>query len=281
MALKESAQLDPLQPTQLDFLDGDQPTSFSGADFVIVGYRPEVRNAAGEPVQDITGNASQSAFIEFANVQTLSISMTRDVAAKRPLGTAWVEEYSRGARTVAGSMAFIMFDQDAFRDLAGARPGSSREDAQFYIPDDIPEFNVVVSATNEFGQTISGILLGVTLVNSGITVGVQDVFTEQMFSYVARRWIPFSGSLELKASLLGILKQYPKIEELIVETYHEDDWQAPRLAPIDEITKRHKERVAKEKAAEQAERAEKVVRQLLGNDEVDDSTPSLPAKVID
>lgn len=233
MELQDSAKL---EETRLDVINGNKMTSFSGADFLVLGYRPQEINEFNEPAQNLNGDDSTSRFVEFANVQTLSVSSTRDVYAERVLGTSWVRRYQRGGRTVAGSIAFTMFDGDSFRLLAGAREGTTREDLRYYIPDDIPEFNLVLTASNEYGQTISGILLGITLVNSGTTVGVQDVFTEQMFSYVAKRWIPFVGTVDLGRSLSNIFENNPKLKRILRNAYAFDEWVPPTLRSIDQAS---------------------------------------------
>lgn len=219
--------------TTLDLFDRSQRTSFSGADFLVLGYRAPEVDETGQPVTNLQGDPSTGAFIEFANVQTLSVSMTRDFAAERVLGTSWVSEYSRGARTVAGTMAFTMFDGDAFRSLEGVRPGTTREDLRWYSPDDIPEFNIVLTATNEYGHTVSGVLLGVAIPNSGITVGVQDVFTEQVCSYVARRFIPFKGTLDMTGNLTDIFRRNPILQNVLSDAYAAREL-PPILKPIDQ-----------------------------------------------
>ena len=208
---EHSKEASTLPTTRLDFHDRSQKTSFSGADFLVLGYRAPQVDEFGRTFRNLRGEESTGGFVEFANLQTLSISTTRDIAAERVLGTAWVKEYSRGSRSVAGTLAFTMFDGDAFSKLDGVRQGSTQEDITWYSPDDLPEFNIVLSATNEYGQTISGILLGVVITNTGVTVGVQDVYTEQVASYVARRWVPFKGTLDLSRSLNKILKLNPRI----------------------------------------------------------------------
>lgn len=233
-----------LPTTRLELYDRKQRTSFSGADFMVLGYRAIEVHSDGYKKRNIDGNVSDDAFIEFANLQTLSVSTTRDIAAARPLGSAWVDEYSRGARSAAGTLAFTMFDGDAFRKLAGVREGTTREDLRWYAPDDLPEFNIVISATNEYGHTVSGILLGVVITNTGVTTGVQDVYTEQMASYVARRWVPFKGTLDLKGSLDRVLQDNPKLGNLLVQSHLDEQWLPPKLAPIDEETKRWRDRIA-------------------------------------
>lgn len=231
----KSAQL---EETRLDVVNGSRRTSYSGADFIVVGYRPYGAHPPEEG--DATANPT-SQFIEFGNLQTLSISTTRDYGAERPLGTSWVRDYSPGARSVAGSLVFTLFDGDSLRALDGYRPDRSRDDNGLYSPDDIPEFNIIASATNEYGQTISTILLGVRIVNSGMNIGVQDVFTEQVLSYVARRWLPIQGSLDLTKSLKSIFQDNPKLANMISAFYSDRNWIPPILEPVDEVSRRHKE----------------------------------------
>lgn len=231
-----------LPTTRLEVYDRKQRTSFSGADFMVLGYRAAEVHSDGYLKRNIDGHASSDAFIEFANLQTLSVSTTRDIAGARPLGSAWVDEYSRGARSAAGTLAFTMFDGDSFRKLAGVREGTTQEDLRWYSPDDLPEFNIVLSATNEYGHTVSGILLGVVITNTGITTGVQDVYTEQVASYVARRWVPFKGTLDLKGSLDRVLQDNPVLGDLLVGAYMDSNWLPPKLVPIDEETKRWQDR---------------------------------------
>ena len=225
-----------LPETRLDFVNGNRLTSYSGADFLVLGYRPTLVGTDGQPLRDRGGEPASPAFVEFANIQTVSVSSTRDVYAERVLGSAWVRRYERGGRTVAGSMAFTMFDGDSLRKLAGARLESSREDLGYYMPDDIPEFNVVLSATNEYGQTVSGIILGITIVNAGSTVGVQDIFTEQMYSYVARRWIPFVGTLDLTRRLSQVLGSNPFLTRIMEDENVLYQWKRDNLTPIDQET---------------------------------------------
>lgn len=235
-----------LPTTRLEFYDQKQRTSFSGADFLVLGYRAKAMNDLGRVVRNKEGAVASDAFVEFANIQTLSVSTTRDIAAERVLGTSWAKEYSRGARSVAGTLAFTMFDGDSFAKLDGVREGTTWEDLRWYSPDDIPEFNIVLTATNEYGHTISGILLGVVITNTGTTVGVQDVYTEQIASYVARRWMPFKGTLDLKGSLDHVLQNNPQLGDLVAQNLVAKSWLAPALVPIDEESKRWAERKKRE-----------------------------------
>jgi len=217
-----------MSDTNLEMNIGNQRASFSGADFVVIGYAESVETDPGS--DDISDN-----FIEFANIQTLSISTTRDIEAKRPLGTSWPTEYSRGSRTVAGSLVFTLFDSDSLSRLKGVRKSTTVEDRQWYSIDDIPPFNIIVTATNEYGSSISGVLLGVVIPNSGITVGVQDAYTEQVCSYVARRWVPFRNTIDLSKGLNEAVLSHQEIRRVLsapsdrLPTF----FRKPNLKPID------------------------------------------------
>lgn len=221
-------------------LSGRVRTSFSGADCMVVAYKPKL-------ITDIAG-PEETQLVEFANLQTLSISTTRDIAALRPLGTAWADELSLGARTVAGTLIFTMFDGDSLRALDGVRPGRSHEDAGGYMADDMPPFNIVINETNEFGQAVTSVLLGIRIVNSGVTIGVQDIYTEQVYSYVATRWIPFRGAIDFTKSLKEIATQNPDLTQAIFDYYHFTDPLVvpPRLPSADKasrLAEAYKERI--------------------------------------
>lgn len=188
-----STQIDsdslPFDERRLVISDSQRSASFSGADFTVFGFTP-----------------SRAHFEEFAFLQTLSISTVRDAFAKRVLGSSWIEEFSMGARSVAGTLAFVLVDGDALRNFRDVWYQNSKDDAANPFNDAIPPFNIIVSASNEMGVSVSGVLMGVQLVNTGMTVGVQDAYTEQTFSYIARRFIPLRGTVAFKDNLRDFIQ---------------------------------------------------------------------------
>ena len=155
--------------------------SFAGTD-IKVAIRLVEKDNNGE---------SHLYYKSFAELQTISISSSRSVSPVRRLGESQAHTYTRGARTIAGTMVFSLFSRDAFYEMY--REGGYQEvlnpQEPFFL-DQIPEFDVFITMANEYGLVSNAIIGGVTLTNSGGTLSVHDVYTEQTVSYVARFHIP-------------------------------------------------------------------------------------------
>lgn len=123
------------------------------------------------------------------NLQTLTISSARSVAPVRRLGEAQAHHYTAGARTIAGSMVFSMLYRNAFYEIY-RRAVSENVHESFFV-DMLPPFTIIVNAENEAGYRGRQIISGVKLVNTGVTYSVDDLYTEETFSYVARDASPF------------------------------------------------------------------------------------------
>lgn len=224
--------------------DGEFVASFSGADFIVMGYVPPSHEDVVAGVRRSTrGIEDPSPFIEFANLQTISVSTTRDVGAKRPLGTSWAERHTLGSRTIAGSLSFLTVDGDSLRSFQKRYYANSRDDATDYMPDLMPPFNVIVTGHNEFGAAVAGVIIGIQIVNTGMVLGVQDAFTEQTFSYVAQRWIPLRGLREYHDNIRTLYTENEVIQEIIANAYADPwKWVPPQLERQDELSKRIKNR---------------------------------------
>jgi hypothetical protein len=125
----------------------------------------------------------------FAELSTLSISSARSVFPVRRLGESHVKDYTRGARTIAGTMVFALLDRDVFAELYRDNPKELIGGAPFFV-DQIPEFNIFIAGANEYGGTISAGLVGITLTNCGMTLSVDDIYTEVTYTYVAQHFFP-------------------------------------------------------------------------------------------
>jgi len=135
-------------------------------------------------------------FKVFAELQTISISATRSVHPVRCLGESAARAYTRGARTFAGSLIFTMFDRDPFEDVSRLAVDQEKFDGRepFFI-DQIPEFDIIITAVNEYGAVSKALLGGVTLTNYGTTLSIHDIYTEISYTYVARWYIPMTADL--------------------------------------------------------------------------------------
>lgn len=135
----------------------------------------------------------------FAELQTLSISSARSVAPVRRLGEAHVHEYLRGPRTIAGSMVFTTFSRDVFAEMYRLHGSDSFNPEVPMHVDQIPEFHILIQASNEYGTFGAMALVGVTLTNFGTTLSVHDLMLESSYTYVARMMYPFvKNTLDFK-----------------------------------------------------------------------------------
>jgi len=130
----------------------------------------------------------------WAELETLSISSARSVSAIRRLGESHAYEYTRGGRTIGGSMVFTSFNRDVFAEMYKVSPAENLNTADGGNPpmhvDQIPPFNVVINAVNEYGVVSSAILAGVHLTNFGTTFSIHDLKTEATYTYVAEHFFP-------------------------------------------------------------------------------------------
>lgn len=156
-----------------------QNISFSGADAVATMIIPVI----GEDGK-ITNDGD---VIELGELQTLSYSIHRENSPVRTLGHVNVRGFIKGGRTIAGSLIFTVFNEYAFykikkyRELLGRRNG-------FFAPlaDMLPPFDIVISFFNEYGQSAKMKIFGITIVDEGQTVSIDDLITEQTYHYMAR-----------------------------------------------------------------------------------------------
>lgn len=168
-------------------------TSFSGADIKCAIYIPPQYVDPGFGAQADYMFSSGGALKIFAELQTITISSARTIDPVRVLGSAAPVGWTRGARTVAGSMIFTDIIRDAFANVLVKGRNDSGSKYEFFV-DQMPPFNIIITALNEYGMQATRALIGITLVNYGTTYSIDDLITESTYSYVARTVTPFMPS---------------------------------------------------------------------------------------
>lgn len=168
----------------------------------------------------------------WAEIETLTISSARSVSAVRRLGEYHAFEYTRGARTIAGSMVFTSFSRDVFAELYKLHPGENFSTSTGGSPpmhvDQIPPFHIIMTGVNEYGAIGQSLLLNVTLTNFGTTLSVHDLKTEATYTYVAQFYIPMVNNAT------SFIEQHNAIAagQQALSTYQQN-WQAidPKISP--------------------------------------------------
>ena len=157
-------------------------------------------------------------------LQGISYSVTREKAPIYTMGSADPRSFSRGKRGIAGTLIFTVFDRSALLEIFKALEDKSgwfyahdtdvqkrtaeeakgdqvwqdvNTDNSWQSPwytDQIPPFDIVLTAANEYGQVAKMSVCGVEILNEGSGMSIDDIVTEQQMTFVAREINPWNAS---------------------------------------------------------------------------------------
>lgn len=163
-------------PTRAVFKKGEpfrfMDNSFSGVDI-----------AVGIDVPIVTGNGLKFEHYVFGELYTISYSIYRPAAPVRALGFVNPKGYTQGTRYIAGSLVFAVFDRHI---VYRAVEAYNRAFPTRIFTDEMPPFHVTIVFANEYGLRSAMRIYGVTVVDEGQVMSVEDIYTEQQMRYVAR-----------------------------------------------------------------------------------------------
>jgi hypothetical protein len=148
--------------------------------------------------------------LELGNITTLSYSTHREKHPVRTLGRTYARSYTRGGRTIAGTLVWTVFDTYALSQLADIYDFESGSDDLMttVVPDQLPPFDITITYFHEVpNRNAPGLpnqfkgavmrLYGVEIVDEGQTHGVNDLYIENVMQFVARdieMMTPVTGS---------------------------------------------------------------------------------------
>lgn len=134
---------------------------------------------------------NEEAPLALGELQTISYSIHRENTPVRTLGHTNVRGFVKGPRTIAGSMIWYQFNQYAFYRL---RQYHAQANMGLYtLGDMLPPFDIVLSFSNEYGAFAKMSLFGISLVDEGGTMSIDDLVTEQTWTYMARAIQPLTS----------------------------------------------------------------------------------------
>jgi hypothetical protein len=183
--------------------------------------------------------------VKLFDVQTITISSHREKFPVRTLGRVHPKSYTRGPRTLAGSMIFTLFNKHALWDLVQAGSGfyssgvgisgtdSGYPELNTVLVDQLPPFDITLIASNELGDTSYAVLYGVEIVNDGRTISIQDIITESVMQFVCRDFEDLRPLLNRRGSLAkGIEGKTRTASEVANERRTELERRRVRLNPF-------------------------------------------------
>jgi hypothetical protein len=71
--------------------------------------------------------------------------------------------------------------------------GSDQIAAIPWYPDQIPPFDVILTAANEYGSLAIMKILGVELMNNGYGISIDDIVSEHSYTFIARGLVPWQS----------------------------------------------------------------------------------------
>jgi hypothetical protein len=169
--------------------------SFAGTDITATMVIPAIDR--------VGGTVSSMDVLELAEIQTISYSIHRENAPVRTLGHVNPRGFVKGARTIGGSLIFTVFNEYAFYRIKEYRQIMA-ETGLFFAPlaDMLPPFDIVLTFFNEYGLGAKMKIYGVTIIDEGQTMSVDDLITEQTYMFMARGIQPMI-SMDYDPMLLG------------------------------------------------------------------------------
>lgn len=129
--------------------------------------------------------------VAMGELQTISYSTHRENLPVRVLGHSSPISFVKGGRTIAGSMIFTVFNNYAFYRLEHFQ--SAVDKGLYPIADMLPPVDIVLTFANEFGVFSKMKIYGVTFVDEGGSMSIDDLISEQTFAYMARGIQPMTG----------------------------------------------------------------------------------------
>ena len=122
--------------------------------------------------------------VVIGSLTTVSYSMYRNKKPVINIGRTNINGVTRGSRIFAGTMIFTLINQHWLKEL------QEQIDYIKNFPelkvDELPLFDVMIISANEYGNAVSMYIYGIDFTDEAQTISVEDLFTENTFSFVAR-----------------------------------------------------------------------------------------------
>lgn len=122
--------------------------------------------------------------ITLGALTTISYSVYRDKKPVNAIGNINVKGFTRGTRVVAGTLVFTLINKHWVQDIVDNCPWL--QNIRSLKADELPLFDIMIVSANEYGATSSMFIYGVDITDEAQVLSVEDLFTENQFSYVAR-----------------------------------------------------------------------------------------------
>ena len=167
-------------------------------------------------------------------LQTITYSINANKFPIRCIGDMNAKGYVFGPRTIAGTMIFSVFDKHWMHDIMEEYISNKRLMAHF-LADEVPPFNMTISCANEYGHKARLAIYGITLVNEGQVMSINDVYTENTYEFFALD-VDYLSDVVSKGSNVS-----PDSQKLPKTNGSSSSSSAPKVVYLDKVGKEDQE----------------------------------------
>ena len=154
-------------------------SGYSGTDIISVFRFPEFMNAKS---------------LVFGELSTVSYSFFREKVPVRSIGFTRARGYTKGPRTVAGTLVFTMLNKASINQFAEELYGETKHLS--IMPDELPPFSIDINFISEYGNKTRISLIGVEIAEGNQVVSSQNLRTNEQYSFVAQDLVQIDPSWE-------------------------------------------------------------------------------------
>jgi peptidoglycan hydrolase-like protein with peptidoglycan-binding domain len=122
--------------------------------------------------------------VVIGSLTTISYSMFRNKKPVINIGRTNINGVTRGSRIFAGTMIFTLINQHWLKELQEQLDWLKGFDE--LKVDELPLFDIMIISANEYGNAVAMYIYGIDFTDEAQTISVEDLFTENTFSFVAR-----------------------------------------------------------------------------------------------
>ena len=122
----------------------------------------------------------------FGKLNTVSYSTYRDKFPVRSVGYTRAKGYTKGSRTVAGTLVFTLLDYGAINDFAKKLYKGENTSNLSLMPDELPPFSIDINFCNEYGNTTKISLIGAEIAEGNQAMSIKNMQINEQYSFVAQ-----------------------------------------------------------------------------------------------
>ena len=138
--------------------------------------------------------------VTIGSLTTISYSIFRNKKPVINIGRTNINGLTRGSRIFAGTMVFTLINQHWVKELVEQqqidkklKDYATKDKLKKWLgkvenlqTDELPIFDIMIVSANEYGAWCSMYIWGIDVTDEAQTISVQDLFTENVFQFVAR-----------------------------------------------------------------------------------------------